>query len=220
MERAPGVYETEEELVGALRRHERPACAGLVKRYASRLYRVALQITGQAQDAEDVLQESLIKACGNVDSFEARGGSTLGAWLRRIVLNTALMHLRRRKPNVVSLTAETGPEQTTLLDEIADPGEAPVDVVLSRELRDRIDDAVLELPDTLRAAIVLRDIEGLSTADAAASLGITETALKVRLHRARLALREALAPYVGAAGPHDHTGAGHRHDVETGEAER
>ena len=205
MERPPGVYESEDELVGALRRHERTACAGLVKRYASRLYRVALQITGQAQDAEDVLQESLIKACGNVDSFEARNGSTLGAWLRRIVLNTALMHLRRRKPNVVSLTAETGPEQTTLLDEIADPGEAPVDVVLSRELRGRIDDAVLGLPDTLRAAFVLRDIEGLSTAEAAAALGVTETALKVRLHRARLALREALAPYVGS-GPHDHTG--------------
>jgi RNA polymerase sigma-70 factor, ECF subfamily len=76
---------------------------------------------------------------------------------------------------------------------------------LSRELRGRIDDAVLGLPDTLRAAFVLRDIEGLSTAEAAAALGVTETALKVRLHRARLALREALAPYVGS-GPHDHTG--------------
>ena len=205
MERAPGVYESEEELVDALRRHERSACAGLVKRYAPRLYRVALQITGQAQDAEDVLQESLIRACGRADTFEGRGGGSLGAWLRRIVLNTALMHLRRRKPAAVSLTAETGPEQTTLLDEIADPGEAPVDVVLSRELRGRIDDAVLGLPDTLRAAFVLRDIEGLSTAEAASVLGITETALKVRLHRARLALREALAPYVGV-GPRVRTG--------------
>ena len=76
---------------------------------------------------------------------------------------------------------------------------------LSRELRGRIDDAVLGLPDTLRAAFVLRDIEGLSTAEAASVLGITETALKVRLHRARLALREALAPYVGV-GPRVRTG--------------
>jgi RNA polymerase sigma-70 factor (ECF subfamily) len=109
------------------------------------------------------------------------------------------MHLRKRKPGTVSLAAgreQSAQEGSTsdldLPDTVASPGEQ----VLAEELREHIDRAILQLPDSLRAAFVLRDVEGLSTAEAASMLGIGESALKVRLHRARIALRESLTPYL------------------------
>lgn len=170
-----------------------------------RLYRLALQVTGNPDDAQDVLQESFIKACGRMDSFDGR--SELGTWLYRIVLNTALMHLRRRKPDVVSLP-DYGDDQTehqaSLVEQMPAGGGDLGEQMVARELREKLDQAILQLPDSLRAAFVLRDLEELSTREAAEALGIGEAALKVRLHRARLALRELLAPYISEhAGPDD-----------------
>lgn len=193
------LYDSEEELLGGLRRRDLMACTCLLKRFAPRLYRLALQITGSADDAEDALQEAFISACNRIDSFEAQGGSSLGTWLYRIVLNSSLMHLRKRKPGVMSIERQgdgaSGLQGAAPLD-LEDPGRSPGEHVLSSELRERIDEAILHLPDSLRAAFVLRDVEGLSTAEAAVALGIGEAALKVRLHRARLQLREALTPYL------------------------
>ena len=187
------VYSDEGELLTGLRRRDRLACTCLLKRFAPRLYRLALQLTGSPDEAEDVLQEGLIQACSKIDSFEGRSG--LGSWLHRIVLNAALMRLRRKTPAVVPWAEEPEGEAFTaplLVDWAGDPG----DHVLSQELQTVLDRAILALPATLRAALVLRDIEGLSTEEAATALGISEAALKVRLHRARLALRTSLAPYV------------------------
>lgn len=188
------IYDDEPDLVAGLRRGDRMACTCLLKRFAARLYRVAFQLIGDADEAEDVLQEGLIQACAHISDFEGRSG--LGSWLHRIVVNTALMRLRRKQPVLVNLHDQAGGEQaahgTVLIDNAAEPGQA----LLGAELRTTIERALLTLPDTLRAAFVLREIEGLSTKDAAAALGIAEPALKVRLHRARLALRSALAPYV------------------------
>lgn len=195
------IYDDETELLAGLRRKDRLACTCLLKRFAPRLYRLALHITGEADEAEDVLQESFIQACDHIAKFEGRSG--LGTWLHRIVLNTALMRLRRKQPQIVSLdepasgtqAASGGMEQeiaAALVDGSPEPGSA----MLSLELRETIDEALLHLPDALRAAVVLRDVEGLSTRDAATALGIAESALKVRLHRARLALRPMLEPYL------------------------
>lgn len=183
----------EKSLVESLRRGDRYACDDMVERFAQRLFNVALRLTGQPQEAEDILQETLIKACRGVQDFEGR--SSLGTWLYRIATNNSLMHLRRRKAPAVSL--DTPPENFEEFKprQLHDWEWEPETLVLTGELRQAMDEAVNGLPDTLRAAFVLRDLEGLSTKEAADALAISESNLKVRLHRARLQLRETLATY-------------------------
>jgi RNA polymerase sigma-70 factor (ECF subfamily) len=188
------VYDDDAALLEGLRRRDRFACACMLKRHGPRLYRLARQVVGDADEAEDVLQEALIRGCDRIDDFS--GASSLGTWLHRIVLNTALMHLRRRRRDPV-LLAPAGDEPAALVPEgLIDREAEPGGEVLSGELREMVERALLALPDTLRSAFVLREIEGLSTSEAARLLGITDSALKVRLHRARHALRDALAPYL------------------------
>ncbi len=203
------VYDDESQLLEGLRKRDRFACTCLLKRFMPRLYRVALQVTGNSDDAQDVLQESFIKACNHIEGFDGR--SELGTWIYRIVLNTALMHLRKRRSDVVSLpnsTDDGNEEQSALVEQLPAPGNAPSDRLLDGELREKLDQAIMLLPDSLRAAFVLRDIEELSTKEAAAALGIGEGALKVRLHRARLALREMLAAYISENGAPEQTKIG------------
>jgi RNA polymerase sigma-70 factor (ECF subfamily) len=188
------VYDDEAALLAGLRRQDRLACTCLLKRYASRLYRLALQLTGEPDEAEDVLQEAFIQACAHVAEFEGRSG--LGTWLHRIVLNTGLARLRRKSLATVPLDGDLESTPAALVDRTGEPS----DMVVTRELGEAIERAALALPDGLRAAFVLRDIEGLSTKEAAAALGLAEPALKVRLHRARVALRRMLAPTADALG--------------------
>lgn len=185
------LYADEAALLRGLHRRERLACTCLLKQYAPRLYRLALQITGDPDEAEDVLQESFINACSHVDKFEGR--SRLGTWLHQIVLNTALGHLRKQaRERVIHLSEPADFPLAVLAQPAPDPGVQAITI----ELQETIERALLTLPDTLRLAFVLRDIEGLSTSEAAATLGITESALKVRLHRAHQALRPVLRPYL------------------------
>lgn len=216
------IYGTEQELLDGLRRRDRMACTCLLKQYMPRLYRLAMQVTGDEQDAEDALQEGFIQACSRVDSFGGRGGSSLGTWLYRIVLNSALMHLRKRKSGTISISQGSeqgeaegrGRSEGADLD-LPDPLASPGEQLLSRELRETIDRAILQLPDSLRTAFVLRDVEGLSTAEAAAMLDIGESALKVRLHRARTALRESLTPYLQGLAEADSTSGEQREKGES-----
>lgn len=188
------VYDDEAELLEGLRRRDRYACSCMLKRYAPRLYHLALQLTKDPDEAEDILQEALIRSCDRIDDF--KGMSSLGTWLHRIVLNTALMHLRRKKPELVRPDDfDLAPVDLPPGNALSEPSE-PVRELASKELREQIEQAVLELPDTLRTVFVLREIEGLSTAETATALGIGESAAKVRLHRARMALRDSLASYV------------------------
>ena len=144
-----------------------------------------------------MLQESFIRACDYVADFEGRSG--LATWLHRIVLNTALMHLRRRKGDHAPLAESTADTRASLAETLPGAAPDPGGAALTSELRETVERALLDLPETLRVAFVLRDVEGLSTREAAAALGIGESALKVRLHRAHLALRAALAPYLQEA---------------------
>jgi RNA polymerase sigma-70 factor (ECF subfamily) len=182
------------ELVEALQHGNRAACADLVDRYASRIYGVALRLTGHPNEAEEVLQETLIAACDAVEGFQAR--SSLGTWLYRIATNQGLMRLRKHVPSTLSFDEleeqglEGRPPGPT-----ADWDMGPETDVMSDELRHELEGALRRLPEPLRAAFVLRDIEGLSTQEAAEALDITPGALKVRLHRARLGLRQALNDY-------------------------
>jgi RNA polymerase sigma-70 factor, ECF subfamily len=190
------VYDDEETLLEGLRRRDRFACSCMLKRYAPRLYRLALQLTGDPDEAEDVLQEAFIRGCEKIDDFE--GLSSLGTWLHRIVVTTGLMHLRRQK-STAARVASTGDDTSLDLERVPDDNAGPSHELLASELRDQVDAAVMALPDTLRVAFVLREIEGLSTKEASEVLGIGESALKVRLHRARLALRDTLATYLDPA---------------------
>ena len=184
----------EMKLVAALKQGDRNACAELVKRFSPHVYNVALRLVGEPTEAEEVLQETFINACRKVEGFEGR--SSLATWLYRIATNNSLMRLRQRRLPTVSLDESQGSEEDLPApQEIADWEWDPDHLILTEEAYRVLTEAVESLPETLRAAFVLRDLEGLSTQEAAEVLGISPAALKVRLHRARLLLRERLSPY-------------------------
>ena len=192
------VYPDEAALLDGLRRHDPDACTCMVKRFAPLVYARALQLTGDPDEAESVLQLTFIKACEALDSFA--GASGLGTWLYRIATNEGLMLLRRRRPHVpLDDLAETLAPADLARGRAAWPPD-PQRAALDGELRAELGRALADLPDSLRSVVVLRDIQGLSTDAAAAQLGLSPGAVKVRLHRARLRLREALAAYLRAPG--------------------
>ncbi len=188
------IYDDEEALLQGLQNGEHHACACMIKRYAPRVYAVALRMMGDPDEAEEVLQETFISACKNIQKFEGR--SALNTWLHRIATNAALMRLRKRKDREVSLDS---PIETLQGDDIPrqieDWAFQPAHMALDSETRDVIEQAVAELPLTLRSVFILRDIQGYSTAETADLLDISVSAAKVRLHRARLRMRELLTPY-------------------------
>lgn len=189
------VYPDEPALIDALRSGDRHACACMIKHHGSQMYSVALRIVGDSDEAEEAVQEAFISACSSISSFQGR--SKLSTWLYRITTNAALMRLRKQRDNLVSLDEPQTLEEGDLLPrELGRWQYDPSQQALTAELRQTMEQAVLALSPTLRAAFVLRDIQGLSTEEAAAALEISESALKVRLHRARLQLRESLAAYL------------------------
>ncbi len=165
----------------------------VVEAYAPRLYRHLLRMLDDPQDAEDALQETFLKAYRHLSRFEGR--AELSTWLYRIATNEALMHLRRRRSTPLSLEAlsadDTHPEEILLTSWQVLPEQA----LLSAETRQVLEDAVAQLSPALRAVFLLRDVEGFSTRETAEILGLSVDAVKTRLARARLRLREALARY-------------------------
>jgi RNA polymerase sigma-70 factor (ECF subfamily) len=178
----------------ALRRKEKSAFARLVDENSTRIYRLALKMTGNPQDAEDVLQETFIKAFKNIEGFEGR--SKVSTWLYRIASNEALMLLRKQKEGITYIDEGLELEQGEIVPiQIVDWCCLPEKELVSTEARDQLREAALSLSDANRAAFLLRDVEGLSTREAAEALDISESALKVRLMRARMQLREDLSGY-------------------------
>jgi RNA polymerase sigma-70 factor (ECF subfamily) len=172
------------------------AIAGLVELYSDNIYRTAIKMLGNEQDAEDVLQETILKVLRSIDSFEER--SSLSTWIYRITMNEALMLLRKRKNISFSVDSERddeiSPEEPK---EIVDWCCLPENELLDDESRGYLDEAVKRLSPALRAVFVLRDIDGLSVRETAETLDISESAVKTRLLRARLQLREDLSNYFG-----------------------
>lgn len=178
----------------ALKSGDRYEFARLVDTYSPVIYRLALKVLGDPQDAEDILQETFIKAYRYLGEF--KGNSRLSTWLYRIATNEALMLIRKRKPDSVSIDGSADRD---------DPDQAPVQIIdwccmpeqelLSSESRQYLDQAIERLPASLRVVFVLRDIEGLSTLETGDVLNLSETAVKTRLSRARLRLREDLTRY-------------------------
>ncbi len=180
----------------ALKARDRAEFARLVEAYSGVIYRLALKMLNNPQDAEDILQETFIKAYQHLGNFDGR--SSISTWLYRIATNEALMFLRRNKQFIISIDEpdETAEEEQEPL-QIVDWCCLPEEELMSTESRKYMDKAVQALPHNLRVAFLLRDIEGLSTQEAAEALNLSETALKTRLSRARLRLRELLSGYYG-----------------------
>jgi RNA polymerase sigma-70 factor (ECF subfamily) len=191
----------ENALVNALRQGEEWAFETMVRVYGGRLFAVARRICSNEDDARDVLQSAYLSAFRALANFE--GSCQLSTWLHRIVVNAALMRLRvrRRKPeDSIEALLPAFLEDGHHVEEFAE-WSMPADRLLDREdLRATVRDCIARLPDQYRQVLMLRDIEELSTDEAARLLGITPTATKVRLHRARQALstllRREFAPAV------------------------
>ncbi|MBI4491585.1 MAG: sigma-70 family RNA polymerase sigma factor [Chloroflexi bacterium] len=162
----------------------------LVEEYADRVYSIALRITGSPDEAADATQDAFLAAYQHRDSF--RGEAALSTWLYRIAVNAALQHVRRLRPEV-RLEA-TGYDSAWVLDWSAEP---PRQVELE-ELHQLLEQGIALLPEEVRVALVLRDVEGFSTTEAAEIMELSEAALKSRLHRARVLLRQYLADYLEA----------------------
>lgn len=191
-----GSKKQEDFALEALRNGDRAEFSRLVDAYSSAIYRLGIKMLEDPNDAEDILQETFIKAYRHLKNFDGR--SSLSTWLYRIATNEALMLIRKRKNQPLLL--EEPAENQDQVDEpvqIMDWCCMPEDELMSGEARAYLDQAIEQLTPTLRAVFVLRDIEGLSTEETSSVLNISEAAVKTRLSRARFRLRELLTAYFG-----------------------
>jgi RNA polymerase sigma-70 factor, ECF subfamily len=178
-------------LVAQARDGDDSAFGELVRRYEGKIFRLAQHITQNREDAEDVLQETFMKSYEHLDQF--KGDSKFYTWIVRIAVNQALMKLRRRKTDKsVSLDEQIDTGEDTVVREIAAWGEDPEERFTREELGGILDGAVQSLEPPYRSVFVLRDVEDLSTEETAEALGLSVPAVKSRLLRARLQLREKL----------------------------
>ena len=181
-------------LVEAAKKGDIGAFEELVRRYDRNVFRIAQHITQNREDAEDVVQDAFLKAYGNLAQFQ--GQSKFYTWLVRIAVNEALMKLRRRRPErTVSLDQDVETDEDTIPREVADWSPNPEQQYNQAELRELLQKTIQGLPSGFRTVFVLRDVEGLSTEETAEALGLSIPAVKSRLLRARLQLRERLSKY-------------------------
>ncbi|MEN4011534.1 MAG: sigma-70 family RNA polymerase sigma factor [Chloroflexota bacterium] len=174
-----------------------PALGLLFEKYADQVYHLALGLLRDADRAEDVVQDTFLAAYRSRQQFEGR--SALGTWLYRIAYNAAMDRLRAREHQPIpEEDADCDEETAPLPKEFIEWRWTPEELLSDQETRQALEDAVARLSPALRAVFLLRDVEDLSTEETAAILSITPSAVKVRLHRARLELREILAGFFAA----------------------
>lgn len=174
---------------------DKGAFTELVNRYAQRVFRVARHITKNDQDAEDVLQDTFLKAYSRLGQFE--GNAKFYTWIVRVAVNEALMRMRRGKNRVtVSLDQELETSDGAIQRELPAETESPEESLSRTELRESLTQAIDSLSETYRPVFVLRDVEGLSTEETAEMLNISLPAVKSRLLRARLQLRQKLRRFL------------------------
>jgi RNA polymerase sigma-70 factor (ECF subfamily) len=184
--------DTDEALVRRAQDGDERAFGELVTRYEAKVYNLAMKMVRNPEDAEDVLQDTFLRAYRAIKLF--RGHSTFSTWVYRITANSALMRLRKKQLPTVSI--EDADEREAPVN-IADWTPGPVDQLLSQETRQVMNEAIEALPPEFRQVFVLRDIEELSNTETAEILGLSVAAVKSRLHRARLKVRDRLAGYFG-----------------------
>jgi RNA polymerase sigma-70 factor (ECF subfamily) len=180
----------EHALISRARAGDEDAFAELVTEHSARVYGALRRFGLTAQEADEVAQEVFLRAWRGLARFEER--SQFSTWLYRIAFNEAQRRLGRRPP-----PASSQPDDEDAIAALpATVGTSPTDRTLDRELEQMLERALAELPADLRAAVVLRDLQGLSTKEAAAAAGVRQAAFKSRLHRGRMQLRALLEPYL------------------------
>ena len=187
------VKDDEGSLVAAAKAGDINAFETLVGRYERKIFRLAQNITQNKEDAEDVMQEAFLKSYQHLGEFQ--GNSRFYTWLVRIAVNQALMKLRKRRPNQVSLDEEVDTGEDTMPREVEDWGPSPEERYKQAELGAILNSTIAELEPPFRIVFQLRDIEELSTEETAEALGLSIPAVKSRLLRARLKLRQKLNRY-------------------------
>jgi RNA polymerase sigma-70 factor, ECF subfamily len=182
--------ESDSDLVARLQRGDDSAFEAIVRTHSGRLLSVARRFLGNNEDAQDAVQDALIRAYKAIHTFEAR--AQLHTWLHRILVNTALMKLRERRRRPTESIEELLPTYTTDGHQAVASRDWSDAVLERKETAAIVREAIAMLPDMYREVLVLRDIEEKDTAEAAELLGTTSNVVKVRLHRARQALRALL----------------------------
>jgi len=192
-QRTPAPIDDELQLVTAARAGDITAFEALVSRYERKIFRLAMNITQNREDAEDVMQEAFLKAYEHLPGFE--GNSRFYTWLVRIAVNQALMKLRKRRPGQLSLDQEIETDEDSFFREVEDWGPSPEERFDQTELHEILNKVIAELEPPFRIVFQLRDIEELSTEETAEALNLSVPAVKSRLLRARLKLRQKLNKY-------------------------
>ncbi len=189
---------TECALVERLRERDEHALAELALLYGARIFQLAFRYLRNHEDAEEVVQDVLLKVFRKIDAF--RGDAALSSWIFRITFNTAMSRLRRTKAmrtaeaTEIEIGTAINDDSTTVFDP-ADWSNMADESMLKTELRERLAAAVAELPAIYREPVILRDLKGLSTEEASTRLRVKDQTLKSRLHRGRLLLRAQLADF-------------------------
>jgi len=186
----------ERRLVEGCRRGDFECFERLVGRYEKKIYNLALRMLRDPDDAREVLQETFLKVYDNLEKF--RGEAHLSTWIYRIAMNEALMRIRKNKhrPRSLEVVDEDGERREI---DVEDWAPRPVDRLLTKELGGELDRAVARLPEDYRGAFLLRDVEGLSNEQIARAMKLSVPAVKSRIHRARVFLRNELATYFARA---------------------
>jgi RNA polymerase sigma-70 factor (ECF subfamily) len=194
--------DVDHELLTALRQHQSTAAEALIAAYGGRAYRLAVRITGNRHDAEEVVQDAFWNVVRKIDTF--RGESSLRSWIYRITANAAYQKVRggahRRRDISLEEVLPRFDEDGHHADLIGDWAAEIDDPTIQHELRIALTSALEDLPDHYRAVIILRDVEGLPNAEIADALRITIPTAKTRAHRARLFLRKRLSIFMAGAG--------------------
>ncbi len=189
---------TDTELVARAKAGDTEAFSLLVERHEANIYGLCIKMLRNPEDAEDCLQEVFVKAYKALPTF--REEARFSTWVYRIATNACLMRIRKRKLDTVSLDQPLELGEAEVPREIADWTNDPASVVMNEELGSVLTRHINNLPANNRIVFVLRDVHGLSTEEAAGILGLSVPAVKSRLHRARLFLRERLAQYYASGG--------------------
>src|ERR1051326_3816138 len=191
IQKRAGEDTSELALVQAAKKGDLEAFSELVKRYDRNVFRIAQHITHNEEDAQDVVQDAFLKAYQKLDQFQ--GNSKFYTWLVRIAVNEALMKVRKRKASkTVSIDEDVETDEGFVPREVTDWSPNPEQLYKQAELSDILEKTIQGLPSGFRTVFVLRDVEGLSTEETADALGLSVPAVKSRLLRARLQLREKL----------------------------
>lgn len=196
----------DDRLVERLRARDQSAVADLADRYSPRIRQLALRYVKNADDAEEVVQDVLMKVYQKIEAF--RGDAALSSWIYRITFNTAMSRLRAEKGRAADAGHDAGRADSLDADspmpqrDIADWSSLADDEVMRAQLRRRLVRALGDLPPIYRVPVLLRDVHGLTTEEASAVLQVKDQTLKSRLHRGRLILRDRLAEFAGGISLH------------------